>query len=85
MLTKNDKKWISDNFGTKDWIIENFATKHDLNTEIGSLGERIEKKAKERHNELLDLFDGLAKEVKDNEEFRLVTNHRLDVIAGLAE
>ncbi len=69
MLTKSDK----------DWIKNNFAMKHELS----ALGEKMELKAKERHSELLNLFDGLAKEVKDNEEFRLVTNHRLGRVEKL--
>ena len=79
-MTKNDKDWIKGNFESeRDWVKNNFATKHEL----GEMEQRIEEKAKERHNELMDLFDGLAKEAKDGEEFRLMTNHRLDKLEGV--
>lgn len=84
MLIKTDKEWLNNNFGTKKWIRDNFSTKYDLDEKLEKLEQRLEGKAKERHNELMDLFDGLAKEVKDNEEFRLVTNHRLDRFEGVS-
>ena len=74
MLTKNDK----------DWVIGNFATKYELTSEMAKMEERIESKAQKRHNELMNLFDGQAKQLKDNEEFRLVTNHRLDKLEGVS-
>lgn len=52
--------------------------------EMAKMEQKIEDKAASRHNELMDLFDGLAKEVKNNEEFRLVTNHRLDRLEGVS-
>lgn len=88
MLTKTDKGWIKQNNVSKDELkreLKRFATKEDLSvaridlkTEMAKMEHRIEEKAQIRHDELLNLFDGLAGEVKDNEEFRLVANHRLD-------
>lgn len=75
MLTKTDKGWIDSKFATKEDLS---VARIDLKTEMANMEERIEEKAQIRHDELLNLFDGLAGEVKDNEEFRLVANHRLD-------
>ena len=99
MLTKDDKKWVRENTASKADLkkeLANYATKADLKDEISGsriyfrnemaqMEQRIEGKAASRHNELMDLFDGLAKEVKDNEEFRLTVNHRLDIIQGLSD
>ena len=51
---------------------------------MAKIEERFEEKAQKRHNELMNLFDDLAKEIKDGEEFRLVTNHRLDKLEGIS-
>lgn len=91
MLTKDDKKWARENTVSK---IDLKKTKEELRDEISGsriffrnemakMEQKIEDKAASRHNELMDLFDGLAKEVKNNEEFRLVTNHRLDRLEGV--
>lgn len=87
-MTKTDKGWIKQNNVSKGELkteLKRFATKEDLSvaridlkTEMAKMEQRIEEKAQTRHDEILNLFDGLAGEVKDNEEFRLVTNHRLD-------
>jgi len=75
MLTKTDKSWIDNKFATKEDLS---VARIDLKTEMSKMEQRIEEKAQARHDEILDLFDGLAGEVKNNEEFRLLTNHRLD-------
>lgn len=79
MLTKTDRGWIDSKFATKEDLS---VARIDLKTEMTKMEQRIEEKAQIRHDELLNLFDGLAGEVKDNEEFRLVANHRLDRLEG---
>ena len=80
MLTKTDKSWIGNKFATKEDLS---VARIDLKTEMAKMEDRIEVEAQKRHNELLVLFDGLAEEVKDNDKFRLVTNHRMDKLEGL--
>lgn len=67
MLTKADKEWIESNFATKNDLL-GLETK--MTGEFSSLEDRIEEKAKERHNELLEILD------------HLVTNYRLDRLEG---
>lgn len=50
-----------------------FATKDDLRR----LEEKIEDKAAVRHSEIFNLVDGLAKEIRDSREFRVVVGHQV--------
>ncbi|PIU72908.1 hypothetical protein COS78_04455 [Candidatus Shapirobacteria bacterium CG06_land_8_20_14_3_00_40_12] len=68
MLNQNDVKLLEKIFIGKD----------DLRKEL----EKLDRKAADRHSKLFDLVDGLAKEIRDSREFRIIISHQLDEVRG---
>jgi len=72
MLTRVDLKEVDSRIATRV-----LAAKIDLLKEMSKMEARIEKAAVARHSEIYTLVDGLAKEIKENDEFREVVTEQI--------
>jgi len=71
--TKDDLK----NFATKD-DLKNFATKSELNDGLRKLENKIELSNEKWHSKIFNLVDGLAKEIHDSRESRVIFSYRIE-------
>lgn len=81
MLTTSDKAFLEKNFVTKKHIDQNFATKDDLKSGFASKNEffdtveEILALQKKDHDEVIQLLQGLAGDIKDIQENTTVLSH----------